>query len=98
MEEILYELRQHSSGLNAGRWDYIFSVIKNFRTRGRGFLLADSAEPVTRVLVERIVDEEIARLPGKPADYAEARATFVDVAIADDFAEILTLPAYDRMP
>ena len=34
MEEILYELREHSAGLNAGRWDYIFSVIKNFRTRG----------------------------------------------------------------
>ena len=30
MEEILYELRDHSSGLNAGRWDYIFSMIKNF--------------------------------------------------------------------
>jgi malate synthase len=33
MEEILYELREHSSGLNAGRWDYLFSVIKKFRTR-----------------------------------------------------------------
>ena len=33
MEEILYELREHSSGLNAGRWDYIFSMIKKFRTR-----------------------------------------------------------------
>jgi malate synthase len=31
MEEILYELREHSSGLNAGRWDYIFSAIKTFR-------------------------------------------------------------------
>src|SRR6266540_2535555 len=31
MDEILYELRDHSSGLNAGRWDYIFSVIKKFR-------------------------------------------------------------------
>jgi malate synthase len=31
MEEILYELREHSSGLNAGRWDYIFSMIKKFR-------------------------------------------------------------------
>jgi malate synthase len=30
MEEILYELRHHSAGLNAGRWDYIFSMIKNF--------------------------------------------------------------------
>lgn len=31
MEEILYELRDHASGLNAGRWDYLFSVIKTFR-------------------------------------------------------------------
>ncbi|MEJ7796818.1 MAG: malate synthase A, partial [Nocardioides sp.] len=31
MEEILYELRDHSAGLNAGRWDYMFSVIKSFR-------------------------------------------------------------------
>lgn len=33
MDEILYELRNHSGGLNAGRWDYIFSAIKKFRTR-----------------------------------------------------------------
>ncbi len=33
MDEILYELRHHSSGLNAGRWDYIFSMIKKFRNR-----------------------------------------------------------------
>ncbi|MEV4392355.1 malate synthase A [Nonomuraea sp. NPDC049607] len=41
MEEILHELRDHSSGLNAGRWDYLFSVIKKFRTRGREFLLPE---------------------------------------------------------
>src|SRR6266508_556575 len=40
-EESLYELREHSAGLNAGRWDYMFSVIKKFRTRGRDFLLPD---------------------------------------------------------
>lgn len=33
MEEILYELREHCSGLNAGRWDYIFSIIKKYRTK-----------------------------------------------------------------
>src|SRR5438270_6220081 len=33
MDEILYELREHMSGLNAGRWDYMFSIIKKFRTR-----------------------------------------------------------------
>ncbi len=41
MEEILYELREHSAGLNAGRWDYLFSVIKKFRTRGTDYLLPD---------------------------------------------------------
>lgn len=271
MEEILYELRDHSSGLNAGRWDYIFSVIKKFRTRGRDFLLPDrnqvtmtvpfmraytellvrtchkrgahaiggmaafipSRDPevnaaafqkvtddktreandgfdgswvahpgmvelckeaftkvlgdrpnqidkkredvevtaeqlldvkstpgtvteaglrnnisvgiqylhtwlkgsgavgifnlmedaataeisrsqvwqwlhndveldtgtkVTRELIDRLVEEEIDKLPGDPADYDEARSTFLEVAVADDFAEFLTLPAYERMP
>jgi malate synthase len=41
MDEILYELRHHSAGLNAGRWDYQFSIIKKFRTRGREFILPD---------------------------------------------------------
>jgi malate synthase len=41
MEEILYELREHSAGLNAGRWDYLFSVIKTFRTRGGEFVLPE---------------------------------------------------------
>jgi malate synthase len=41
MDEILYELRDHSAGLNAGRWDYQFSIIKKFRTRGPEFVLPD---------------------------------------------------------
>jgi malate synthase len=41
MEEILYELRDHCAGLNAGRWDYIFSLIKTFRERGSRFVLPD---------------------------------------------------------
>jgi malate synthase len=41
MDEILYELREHASGLNAGRWDYLFSVIKNFRDGGERFVLPD---------------------------------------------------------
>jgi malate synthase len=40
MDEILYELREHSAGLNAGRWDYIFSCIKKFKS-DRSFCLAD---------------------------------------------------------
>src|SRR5712692_1106663 len=42
MDEILYELREHSAGLNCGRWDYIFSFIKKFRNR-TDFILADRA-------------------------------------------------------
>ncbi|NPT42492.1 malate synthase A [Paraburkholderia sp. 1N] len=43
MDEILYELREHSSGLNAGRWDYIFSAIKKFKN-DRDFCLADRSQ------------------------------------------------------
>ncbi len=43
MDEILYELREHSAGLNIGRWDYIFSCIKKFRAN-RNFCLADRAQ------------------------------------------------------
>ena len=43
MDEILYELREHSAGLNAGRWDYIFSCIKKFKV-DKSFVLADRAK------------------------------------------------------
>src|SRR6476659_5208236 len=43
MDEILYELREHSAGLNCGRWDYIFSFIKKFRNH-REFVLPDRAQ------------------------------------------------------
>jgi malate synthase len=43
MDEILYELRNHSSGLNCGRWDYIFSFIKKFRQRS-DFLVPNRAQ------------------------------------------------------
>jgi len=59
MEEILYELRDHSAGLNAGRWDYIFSVIKKFRERD-DFVLPDRARvtmtvPFMRAYTELLV-------------------------------------------
>ncbi|MGZ8744076.1 MAG: malate synthase A [Nocardioides sp.] len=41
MDEILYELRDHAAGLNAGRWDYLFSIIKNFRDAGPAYTLPD---------------------------------------------------------
>ena len=60
MEEILYELREHSAGLNAGRWDYIFSIIKTLRSRGEDFVLPDRAEitmttPFMRAYTELLI-------------------------------------------
>jgi malate synthase len=59
MDEILYELREHMVGLNAGRWDYLFSLIKKFRTRP-DFVLPDRAQltmttPFMRAYTELLV-------------------------------------------
>lgn len=60
MDEILYELRDHASGLNAGRWDYLFSIIKYFRDAGSAFVLPDRADismtaPFMRAYTELLV-------------------------------------------
>jgi malate synthase len=60
MDEILYELRDHCAGLNAGRWDYLFSLIKKFRTRGREFVLPERnavtmTAPAMRAYTELLV-------------------------------------------
>jgi malate synthase len=60
MDEILYELREHCAGLNAGRWDYLFSIIKKFRTRGRDFVLPERnavtmSAPFMRAYTELLV-------------------------------------------
>jgi malate synthase len=61
--------------------------------------LADG-QKVTRELVERIIDEELAKVqaegPGRRWD--DAKALFSEMALSDDFSEFLTLPAYERMP
>jgi malate synthase len=59
MEEILYELRDHAAGLNAGRWDYLFSIIKAFRGRA-DLVLPDRAQltmavPFMRAYAQRLV-------------------------------------------
>jgi malate synthase len=59
MDEILYELRDHSGGLNAGRWDYLFSIIKKFRHHPE-FVLPDRAQvtmtvPFMRAYTELLV-------------------------------------------
>ncbi|CCQ46168.1 malate synthase A [Pseudarthrobacter siccitolerans] len=81
MEEILYELRDHASGLNAGRWDYIFSLIKNFRTRGPRFVLPDRSQvtmtaPFMRAYTEQLVracHKRGAMAIGGPAAFVPSR-------------------------
>ena len=60
--------------------------------------LADTGRTVTTELVHELVAEEIAKLPGDAVDYEEARQTFLEVAVADEYVDFLTLPAYRRMP
>ncbi len=60
MEEILYELRDHSAGLNAGRWDYMFSVIKKFRD-SEEFVLPNRAEVTMTVPFMRAYTELLVR-------------------------------------
>ena len=59
MEEILFELREHSAGLNAGRWDYIFSVIKKFRETD--FVLPDRAQVTMAVPFMRAYTDLLVR-------------------------------------
>ncbi|MGH8968445.1 MAG: malate synthase A [Actinomycetes bacterium] len=70
MEEILYELRDHSAGLNAGRWDYMFSVIKKFRTRGKDFLLPDRNTVTMTVPFMRAYTELLVRTCHKRGAHA----------------------------
>ncbi|HUY20149.1 MAG TPA: malate synthase A [Candidatus Binataceae bacterium] len=60
MEEILYELRDNIVGLNAGRWDYIFSIIKKFRNRP-GLVLPDRAQITMTVPFMRAYTELLVR-------------------------------------
>ncbi|MFD9407409.1 malate synthase A [Streptomyces sp. NPDC059989] len=69
MEEILYELREHSSGLNAGRWDYLFSLIKTFAHR-TDFLLPDRAKVTMTAPFMRAYGELLVRTCHKRGAHA----------------------------
>ena len=69
-----------------------------------GIRLPTTAPTVTKELVERIIDEELAKIQAEPGGLRRRRSTtrrpalFKEVALADDYAEFLTLPAYVRFP
>jgi len=69
MEEILYELREHSGGLNAGRWDYIYSLIKTFRDRPE-FVLPDRAQVTMTVPFMRGYTELLVKTCHRRGAYA----------------------------
>jgi len=70
MEEILFELKDHCAGLNAGRWDYIFSIIKNFRGRGASFVLPDRSRITMTVPFMRAYTELLVSTCHKRGAYA----------------------------
>jgi malate synthase len=70
MEEILYEMRDHCAGLNAGRWDYIFSIIKNYRGRGARFVLPDRSEVTMTVPFMRAYTELLVKTCHKRGAFA----------------------------
>ncbi len=69
MEEILYELREHAAGLNAGRWDYIFSLIKTFR-HSPAHVLPDRAQVTMTVPFMRAYTELLVRTCHKRGAHA----------------------------
>src|SRR5262249_719550 len=72
MDEILYELREHSAGLNAGRWDYMFSIIKKFWNR-RDFVLPDRAQVTMTVPFLRAYTELLVETRHRPGAHPIAR-------------------------
>ncbi len=70
MEEILYVMRDHIAGLNAGRWDYIFSIIKNYRGRGARFVLPDRSEVTMTVPFMRAYTELLVKTSHKRGAHA----------------------------
>ena len=101
MDEIIYELRDHSSGLNCGRWDYIFSVIKKFRQNPKFVLPDRSAVTMTvpfmdayvRLLIKTCHRRQVHAMGGMAAqipikDDKKANDAAMDNVYADKLREV----------
>jgi len=101
MDEILYELREHSSGLNCGRWDYIFSFIKLFRRdpthvlpdRGQVTMNQPFMRAYTQLAIKTCHRREVHAMGGMAAqipikDDPEANARAIDKVRADKLREV----------
>ena len=89
VEEILYELREHSAGLNCGRWDYIFSFIKKFRAHSQ-FLFPDRAQVTMTSPMMRAYCLNVIKVCHKRGAHAmggmAAQIPIKDNAVANDAA------------
>ena len=92
MDEILYELREHSAGLNAGRWDYIFSAIKRFRHRP-DFVLPDRAQVTMTVPFMRAYSELLVKTCHRRGAHAVGGMAAVIPSRKDEAASARALEA-----
>jgi malate synthase len=97
MEEILYELRDHAAGLNAGRWDYIFSVIKNFGASQADAVLPDRSQVTMTVPFMRAYTELLVRSCHKRGAHAiGGMAAFIPSGDAEANAAALEAVGEDK--
>lgn len=97
MEEILYELRDYSSGLNAGRWDYIFSIIKKFRDSGEKYVLPNRADVGMTVPMMRAYTELLVKTCHKRgASAIGGMSAFIPSKDADRNAEVEKIVRADK--
>jgi malate synthase len=96
MDEILYELREHSAGLNCGRWDYIFSFIKKFRNHG-DCVLPDRSEitmdrhflkSYVNLLVQTCHKRGAHAMGGMASLYQQIHIGFKEVSIHGNFRAV----------
>ena len=97
MDEILYELREHSAGLNAGRWDYIFSAIKTFRNRDDKAVLPDRSQVTMTVPFMRAYSERLVQVCHRHGAHAiGGMAAFIPTGDAETNEEALRKVREDK--
>ncbi len=96
MEEILYELRDHSAGLNAGRWDYIFSAIKTFRNRNMPVFPDRSQITMTVPFMRAYTDHLVQTCHKRGAHAIGGMAAFIPTSDPETNEEAMNKVAQDK--
>lgn len=97
MDEILHALKDHSAGLNAGRWDYLFSIIKNYRGRGARFVLPDRSEVTMTVPFMRAYTELLVKTcHRRGAQAIGGKSSFIPTGASPETAERTIAKIYEN--